>query len=46
MANYPDEERFLLWSNEGYEKLIEYLKNKSFDFFNTHIAYDKSRCFQ
>ena len=28
MANYPDEERFLLWSNEGYEKLIEYLKNK------------------
>ena len=28
MANYPDEKRFLLWSNEGYEKLIEYLKNK------------------
>jgi XTP/dITP diphosphohydrolase len=28
LGNYPDEERFLLWSTDGYHKLAEYLKNK------------------
>ena len=28
LANYPDEERFLLWNQEGFTKLANYLKNK------------------
>lgn len=28
LANFDDEERFKLWSDEGYLKLAEYLKNK------------------
>lgn len=28
LANYPDDERFLLWNTEAYDKLADYLKNK------------------
>ena len=28
LANYPDDERFLLWNTEAYHKLADYLKNK------------------
>lgn len=27
LANFPDEERFALWSDDGYRELIEHLKN-------------------
>lgn len=28
MANYPDDERFALWSTDAYYELAEYLKNE------------------
>lgn len=29
LANYPDNERFLLWNQDAYKKLAKYLKNSS-----------------
>lgn len=29
MGNYPDEERFEMWNNDGLKELAKYLKEKN-----------------